>query len=354
MNDKRKHIGSIVFVLIVFAVTCYIIFKDNSPREIIEVFKTANIYYLLLGMSMIPIYIFVQGYYLKIILKYLGYKIKFIKGCIYSCIEFYFSGITPSSTGGQPAEMYYMRRDGVPVGVFSIAVLLITAIFKIVLILLGLMALLFNSSLILSNGITFNIIFFLGLFINSAIIFGCLFLMFSKNLVKTISTKTIRLLGRFKLTKYPEKMLEKFEKHLEEYSLGAKYIKENLKLSLKVILLTLLQRVAMFSVGYFVYRAMGLSEYSYFDIMFIQVAIALAIDSLPFPGGMGITEVMLLLIYDKIFGEDIAIPAMLLTRIISYYFCMIISSITTLVNHVVTSKKQVVTENEEKIKEIEE
>lgn len=339
MNDKKKNIGSIIFFAFMLIVTGYIVFKDNSPGEIIEVFRSANIYYILIGMATVLVYLIAQGYYLKIILKYLGYKIKFIKGCIYSCIEFFFSGITPSSTGGQPAELYYMKKDGVPVGVSSIAILLITAVFKLTLIILGIIALIFDASLILGNGVTFNIIFFLGIIINSATIVGCLFLMFSKNSVKKISTKIIRLLGKLRLTKYPEVLIEKFEKHLEEYSLGAKYIKENIKLSVKVILLTLIQRIAMFSTGYFVYRAMGLSEYGYFDIMFIQVAIALAIDSLPFPGGMGISEVMLLLIYEKIFGEDIAIPAMLLTRIISYYFCLILSSITTLINHYSTMKK---------------
>ena len=33
----------------------------------------------------------------------------------YACADFYVSSITPSATGGQPAVVYYMRKDGVSV-----------------------------------------------------------------------------------------------------------------------------------------------------------------------------------------------------------------------------------------------
>lgn len=340
MKDKKKYIYSIVFFVILFVLTYWAIFKDNSITEIIEVFKDVNVLYIIIAFGLAGIFLVTNGIYMKKILKYLGYKISLWKGFVYSCIEFYFSGITPSSTGGQPAQMYYMRKDKVPLSASSIAVLLITAIYKLVLIVLGIFALIFNAKLIISNGTVFNIIFAFGMLMNFLIIFGCMFLMFSKKLVKKISKKIIKLLAKLRISKSPEKLLEKIERHLEDYAKGAKYIKENMGLSVKVFLLTLIQRVSMFSIGYFVYRAFGQSTYGYFDIMFIQVAIALAIDSLPFPGGIGISEVMLTMIYTKIFGEELGLPAMLLTRIVSYYFILLVSGITTMVNHINVMKKE--------------
>ena len=323
-----------------FILTYWAIFKDNSITEIIEVFKNINILYIVIAFGLAIVFLLTNGIYMKKILKYLGYKISLWKGFVYACIEFYFSGITPSSTGGQPVQMYYMKKDKVPISTSSIAVLLITAIYKLVLIVLGIFALIFNTRLIVSNGTVFNIIFAFGMLMNFLIIFGCLFLMFSKKLVKKISKKTVKLLAKLRISKSPEKLLEKIERHLEDYAKGAKYIKENMSLSIRVFILTLIQRVAMFSIGYFVYKALGQNTYNYFDIMFIQVAIALAIDSLPFPGGIGISEVMLTMIYTKIFGEELGLPAMLLTRIVSYYFILLVSGVTTMVNHIVVIKKE--------------
>ena len=42
---------------------------------------------------------------------------------------------------------------------------------------------------------------------------------------------------------------------------------------------------------------------------------------------------MLLLIYDKVFGESLSMPAMLVTRGLNYYSCLIISGIVVLLNH---------------------
>ena len=42
-----------------------------------------------------------------------GYKASTLPRCIqYSFIGFFYSGITPSATGGQPVQLYYMNKDG--------------------------------------------------------------------------------------------------------------------------------------------------------------------------------------------------------------------------------------------------
>ncbi len=43
---------------------------------------------------------------------------------IYSTSDIYFSAITPSAAGGQPASAFYMVRDGMPVSVATSALLL--------------------------------------------------------------------------------------------------------------------------------------------------------------------------------------------------------------------------------------
>ena len=51
---------------------------------------------------------------LKVLCKTFGYKISFRKSLVYSSSDIYFSAITPSATGGQPASAYFMMKDKIP------------------------------------------------------------------------------------------------------------------------------------------------------------------------------------------------------------------------------------------------
>ncbi len=164
-------------------------------------------------------------------------------------------------------------------------------------------------------------------------------LMFSKRWVKVIAEFGIKLGAKLRIIKNKDEKLEHFYNSLKEYHESAKYIKKHFSVSVKVFLITLVQRLAMFSTAFVVYKAFGLTGYSYIELVVIQIAVAIAIDSLPLPGGIGASEAMMLLIYEKIFGMAVALPAMLVTRGISYYFLLIFSSIVVLINHLRVSLK---------------
>ncbi|MFR2128888.1 MAG: hypothetical protein ACLS4M_06675 [Eubacterium ventriosum] len=49
----------------------------------------------------------------KVLCGTFGYKRPFRKCLVYSSSDIYFSAITPSATGGQPASAYFMMKDKV-------------------------------------------------------------------------------------------------------------------------------------------------------------------------------------------------------------------------------------------------
>ena len=57
-----------------------------------------------------------------------------------------------------------------------------------------------------------------------------------------------------------------------------------------VFAITVFQRFALFATTWFVYKAFGLSGSSAFVIIILQGTISVAVDMLPLPGGMGISE----------------------------------------------------------------
>lgn len=333
MKFNKKLVFSIVFFLIMLSATFYILFKDNDISQIMSIIKTVNFNYLILPLVLVLLYFAFEAIYIYLTLKSLKVKTDFKKCFSYSCIEYYFSAITPSSTGGQPFQSYYMAKDGVAVTKSSIALLLNTITFKIVLLILGIFCILLKPSLIFSNGSLFNFFLILGFIINTAVIIICFMIIKSKNKVKKVCVWIIKLLAKLHIKKDPTKTINKIDEYMEEYKNSANYVTKHKSVVFKILIYTLFQRLCMFSIAYFVYLSFGLNTYTFLDFLTIQVAIAIAIDSLPFPGGMGVTEIMMLKIYTPIYGESFLTASIVLTRVCNFYTCLILSGIISLANH---------------------
>ena len=67
-------------------------------------------------------------------------------------------------------------------------------------------------------------------------------------------------------------------------------------------------------------------------IVVLQGMISVAVDMLPLPGGMGISESLFLSIFAPICGT-LTLPAMVISRGLSYYTELILSAVMTVVAH---------------------
>ena len=62
------------------------------------------------------LYIVMEGEAVRRLLEGIGYRVPFRHGILYSAADVYFSAVTPSATGGQPACALFMIRNGLPTG----------------------------------------------------------------------------------------------------------------------------------------------------------------------------------------------------------------------------------------------
>ena len=79
---------------------------------------------------------------------------------------------------------------------------------------------------------------------------------------------------------------------MDMYNDTAAYIRQHPMLMLNVFLITFGQRIALFTVTYFVYRAFSLTGTPMITLITLQAVIAVSVDMLPLPGGMGISETL--------------------------------------------------------------
>ena len=84
---------------------------------------------------------------------------------------------------------------------------------------------------------------------------------------------------------------------MDQYRATAVYLREHVWVLVGVFAITVFQRFALFAATWFVYKAFGLSGSSAFVIIILQGTISVAVDMLPLPGGMGISEQLFLRIF---------------------------------------------------------
>lgn len=337
-NKKKYTLMLLLFITIIF-LTYYNIFNENSVKSIVINMTKINYLYIIICFFIVFLYFVFQGLYMKIILKTLKKKVPLKKTVFYSMTEFYFSGITPSATGGQPVQLYYMTKDNIPIRKSYITLLMSTIFFKLILIILGVFALLLKPGYIFNYSIIYIIFFILGFLVDIAMIIICSMLIFKQENVKSILNWVIKVGNKIKLIKKKTDKINKKEV-LKDYKLELKYLKNNKKSIFLAFFVTFIQRICLFSIAYVIYRSFGLNTYGYLDLLLIQVSVQIAIEALPLPGGTGLSEKTFQTIFITIFGLSFADTGMLLTRTFSFYIPLILSGLLVLVHFILTKKRK--------------
>ena len=91
----------------------------------------------------------------------LGIKPARIDGTVYGGADVYFSAITPSASGGQPASAYFMIRDGIPGYAATVALLINLVMYTLSLLTIGLLCMILKYPLLKNfSGISLDIYMF--------------------------------------------------------------------------------------------------------------------------------------------------------------------------------------------------
>ena len=122
-NTKKLIRNFIVFVGLIF-LTLWVILKDQSITEIVDVLDNVKMQYVIIGIVCMAVYLILEGVNMRRTLKALGEKVTFMQSVKYSLIGFFFSSITPAASGGQPMQIYYMHKDKISVANSTLALLI--------------------------------------------------------------------------------------------------------------------------------------------------------------------------------------------------------------------------------------
>ena len=340
VNLKKKALWTIVFILIAVLSVIAVVSqtKDFSFKEFANFVKTSNKLYLILAVLSMLCFITFEGVALQIICRYFGNKTKFKDGFVYSSADIYFSAITPSATGGQPASAFFMVRDGLSGSFVAFALFINLLMYTISTITLGLLALIFGHAMFLHFTTFSKIIFILGFFVLSMLIVLIVLLLFKKGFLDKICSGFVKFLAKLHILKKPENTLAKLEKKMDDYKEHTSMLKGKGLLLLFVFLFNFLQRVAQVVVTPLTFLASGGDPKEAFNIFWTQTYVMVGANCVPIPGAMGVTDYIMIDGFEDLPAVESPAFLELLSRSLSFYLCIFVAGLTILLSSILHNK----------------
>ena len=332
MKSRKKIIFNGVFLAVVFALTIYGVFHGEDLSSMMDAIHRADKRWLIPGIALVAFFIWGESIIIWYMMRSSGIQLKKRTCFLFSSVGFFFSCITPSASGGQPMQIYYMKKEKISIPVSTVILMIVTITYKLVLVVIGIGIAIFGRGFLHKYLEGILPVFYLGLALNIFCVTFMTILVFHPLLAKAIMVKGMKLLERLHLVKKKDGRLKKLEDSMDTYRNTAAYLKNNPFVIVKVIGITFIQRMALFAVTWFVYQAFGLHGTGFWEILFLQAVISVSVDMLPLPGGMGISESLFLSIFAPICGT-LTLPAMVVSRGLSYYTELILSAVMTVVAH---------------------
>lgn len=340
MENKKKMAFNVVFLILVFAGTIYGVFHGEDLGEIARILKTVNLLWLIPGFICVIVFIWGESIIIYYMMRTLGIKRKKWTCFLFSSVGFFFSCITPSASGGQPAQIYYMKKEKIPIPVSTLVLMIVTITYKLVLVVIGVVVTFFGQGFIHKYLYDVRYVFYLGTGLNVFCVVTMLILVFHPVLARTILVKGMALLERMHLMKRKQSRLDRLNASMDQYRETAVYLKNHVKVLVNVFGITLFQRFALFTATWFVYKAFGLGGAKAVAVITLQAVIAVSVDMLPLPGGMGISEKLFAMIFISVFGKRLLLPGMILSRGIGYYTELGLSALLTIVANFTIGRKR--------------
>ena len=338
MKSRKKIIFNGVFLAVVFALTIYGVFHGEDLSSMMDAIHRADKRWLIPGIALVAFFSWGESIIIWYMMRSSGICLKKRTCFLFSSVGFFFSCITPSASGGQPMQIYYMKKEKISIPVSTVILMIVTITYKLVLVVIGIGIAIFGRGFLHKYLEGILPVFYLGLALNIFCVTFMTILVFHPLLAKAIMVKGMKLLERLHLVKKKDGRLKKLEDSMDTYRNTAAYLKNNPFVIVKVIGITFIQRMALFAVTWFVYQAFGLHGTGFWEILFLQAVISVSVDMLPLPGGMGISETLFLNIFSPVFG-GLLLPGMVLSRGLGYYGELLISAAFTVVAQLTIGKK---------------
>ena len=333
---KRKRnniIFTIVSVLIIACVISVLVqlsstLQEGNSATFGEMIANMNGWYLLAVVALFIVGFLLDSLKYTLLNKCNGYKLGFHKDMKVALTGKYYENITPTATGGQPMQIYYLHKQGMP-GANSASVTMVKygvqmlawTIFAAVV-----MGCLVGTLSAIEDTVTRTTVYvcgWIGFCINGMIPVVVIFVVFCPRAVAWVANLFVRILHKIHIVKNAEKMQARIRKWMDDFAVFSQFIFRHPVWFLLLFLLCLAEPIIQFIIPYFLLIALcGQYVTAGWELFFTVVGLAMystyAAVFIPTPGNSGAVESVFMLAFASI-ASGVLFWYVLIWRFVLYY-----------------------------------
>ena len=335
-KNAKKQLVNILFLLLLVGITLFILFTSNRELNFENVknfILGCNPWLIAAAFACMLLFIGFEGLSLHLISRRLGHKCRLYSSMVYSAADVYYSALTPSASGGQPASAYYMVKDGMDTGTATFALVFNLIAYTGAILVIGTAGFLLRPHMFSQFGVWVKVLVAAGFTVQTLLLVFFIACMRCHGAVLKFGNAVISFLAKIRLMKNPDKWREKLGDEVEKYRAGFEEMKKHKALFFGALLLNIAQRVSQILINCFVCIAAD-GGIAFSEVFVMQAFVLIGYNSVPLPGGVGAFEYLYLRIYGIVFDDAFILAAMMVTRVISYYLCIVVSGLMTLAYHI--------------------
>ncbi len=326
MKNLRKNS---ILLLLITAVVVVFVLKDDFP-DIMKSVMNSNLLYLVIALFIFALGLLFEAKAYQEIIEEYNHSYTLWQAYKMLIITKFFNGITPFSSGGQPMQVYLLKRDGIRITKATNIIIQNFIIYQAALVTVGVFAVAVNHFNPIFEATLLKHLVRVGFIMNTLVMIGLVIVSVSSRFNHFILRKTIWLLDRLHIIKGADKVLARWEERVNDFHEGTDYLKRNPFLCVRTYFYNIIYLVLVYSMPFFV--ILGLNHGSMEGVTVLKVIVANAYVAImgafvPIPGASGGIEFG----YFKFFGNFVKGPilkaSLLLWRTISYYIPMVVGGI---------------------------
>ena len=326
-KSNSKNLIWAVLSILVGGLSIYAVLSQSKEISLVDIGKnlvTMHKGWLIIGIICMLGFIYFEACAIRETCHILNSKCKVSDSVVYSAADIYFSAITPSATGGQPASGCAMVQDGISAMKTTAALIMNLSMYTISLIIIGTVCLLTKPKLFLCFGNVSRLLIIVGFIVQFVLVSFFLLLVKNEKTLSLFGNKGINLLKKIHIIKDKIKIQRKFDDWMNQYKSCAEMFSNKRNQLWKVLLYNVLQRSSQIAVTMCVYMALGGGMLAAYDLWVIQSFVLIGSNFVPIPGGMGVTDYLMLNGFSSFLAMDAAVNLEMISRSLSFYVCIIL------------------------------
>lgn len=314
-NKKRRWLLAILIVSNIIAIAIPLIMELTGGSVADDITKVRlQMSYILLAFGCFIVAILADWIRYMIITKTISKKAYPKISLQIGIIGRYYDNITPSGVGGQPFQIYYLNKDGIPKGDSATIPITAFSLNQFAFVVIALVVIAFGYSL---DGVWLMTAVFLGIVLYFAIPFAIILFSLMPGKLDGLVCGICRFLHKLHIIKAPDEKSVAWLATVKKYQSALTQMWQH-KLSLFVaFIFSLVYFAAILVLPYFVLKAFN-ADIGLIEVFATNTLIYCAVSIVPTPGNAGAAEGLFYQLF-KVVSPGYVFWAVLIWRFFCYY-----------------------------------